>query len=109
MSPGRASLKSALTAVSSPPNPNGNLYRFVRSDSSFDWDAWNAYVATTASWTNASWTDASWTDASWTDASWTDASWTDASWTDASWTDASWTDASWADVANAAYADVGPS
>jgi serine protease AprX len=89
---------AAAAAVSSPPNPNQNLYRFVRSDSSFDWDAWNAYVSTHASWTNASWTDASWTNASWTDASWTDASWTDASWTDASWTDASWTDASWTDA-----------
>ena len=85
-----------------PPNPNRNLYRFVHTDAdgdpSFDWDAWNDYVATNASWTNASWTDASWTDASWTDACWTDASWTDASWTDASWTDASWTDASWTDA-----------
>jgi serine protease AprX len=93
---------AAAAAVTNPPNPNKNLYRFVQTDASggpsFDWDAWNDYVATNASWTNASWTDASWTDASWTDASWTDASWTDASWTDASWTDASWTDASWTDA-----------
>jgi serine protease AprX len=82
---------AAAAAVTNPPNPNKNLYRFVQTDASggpsFDWDAWNDYVATNASWTDASWTDASWTDASWTDASWTDASWTDASWTDASWTD----------------------
>jgi subtilisin family serine protease len=93
---------AAAAAISSPPNPNKNLYRFVKSDVDgnpvFNWDAWNNYVSTTASWTDASWTDASWTDASWTDASWTDASWTDASWTDASWTDASWTDASWTDA-----------
>ena len=93
---------AAAAALTNPPNPNKNLYRFVRTDAdgnaSFDWDGWNAYVGTNASWTNASWTDASWTDASWTDASWTDASWTDASWTDASWTDASWTDASWTDA-----------
>jgi serine protease AprX len=93
---------AAAAAVIHPPNPNQNLYRFVRQDADgapfFDWDVWSAYVETNASWTNASWTDASWTDASWTDASWTDASWTDASWTDASWTDASWTDASWTDA-----------
>ena len=98
---------AAAAALTNPPNPNKNLYRFVHTDAdgnpSFDWDAWNDYVGTNASWTNASWTDASWTtrrwtDASWTDASWTDASWTDASWTDASWTDASWTDASWTDA-----------
>jgi serine protease AprX len=93
---------AAAAAVTDPPNPNQNLYEFVKTDAdgnpSFDWDGWNEYVASNASWTNASWTDASWTDASWTDASWTDASWTDASWTDASWTDASWTDASWTDA-----------
>jgi serine protease AprX len=93
---------AAAAAVTNAPNPNQNLYRFVKADAdgnpSFDWDGWTTYVASTASWTNASWTDASWTDASWTDASWTDASWTDASWTDASWTDASWTNASWTDA-----------
>jgi serine protease AprX len=105
---------AAAAALTIPPNPNENLYRFVRPDgsgtSSFDWDGWNAYVASTASWTDASWTDASWTDASWTDASWTDASWTDASWTDASWTDASWTDASWTDASwtDASWTDSTP-
>jgi len=83
---------AAAAAVTNPPNPNQNLYRFVKTDAdgnpTFDWDGWTTYVSSTASWTDASWTDASWTDASWTDASWTDASWTDASWTDASWTDA---------------------
>jgi serine protease AprX len=98
---------AAAAAVANPPNPNARLYEFVKKDAdgnpSFDWDGWNAYVSTTASWTNASWTDASWTDASWTDASWTDASWTDASWTNASWTNASWTDASWT---NASWTDA---
>ncbi len=102
LSLGVGEVDASAASVASPPNPNKNLYRFVRSDAngnaSFDWEAWNDYVGTNASWTNASWTDASWTDASWTDASWTDASWTDASWTDASWTDASWTDASWTDA-----------
>ena len=102
LSLGVGEVDASAASLTSPPNPNKNLYQFVRNDAdgsaSFDWDGWNAYVASTASWTDASWTDASWTDASWTDASWTDASWTDASWTDASWTDASWTDASWTDA-----------
>jgi serine protease AprX len=102
LSLGVGEVDASAAYVSSPPNPNQNLYRFVRNDSDsnpiFDWDAWNASIGANASWTNASWTDASWTDASWTDASWTDASWTDASWTDASWTDASWTNASWTDA-----------
>ena len=109
---------AAAAAVTNPPNPNQNLYQFVKTDAdgnpTFDWDSWTNYVSTTASWTDASWTDASWTDASWTDASWTDASWTDASWTDASWTDASWTNASWTDASwtdaswtNASWTDTG--
>jgi serine protease AprX len=103
---------AAAAAVTNPPNPNQNLYTFVKPDAdanpSFDWDAWSTYVGTTASWTDASWTDASWTDANWTDASWTDASWTNASWTNASWTDASWTDASWTDASwtNASWTDA---
>jgi serine protease AprX len=103
---------SAAASVANPPNPNQNLYMFVKKDAdgnpSFDWDGFNAYVQANASWTDASWTDASWTDASWTDASWTDASWTDASWTNASWTDASWTDASWTDASwtNASWTDA---
>jgi serine protease AprX len=102
LSLGVGEVDASAASVTNPPNPNKNLYGFVRNDAdgnpSFDWDAWNTYVSTTASWTDASWTDASWTDASWTDASWTDASWTDASWTNASWTNASWTDASWTDA-----------
>jgi serine protease AprX len=94
---------AAAAAVANPPNPNANLYAFVKTDPLgrpyFDASDWRAHVGSHPDWARASWTDASWTDASWTDASWTDASWTDASWTDASWTDASWTDASWTDAA----------
>ena len=77
----------AAAALTSPPNPNENLYAFVAPDEngtpSLDADAWNAHVAQDASWTSASWTSASWTSASWTSASWTSASWTSASWTSA--------------------------
>jgi len=79
-------------AVTNPPNPNAGLDRFVKTGNGvpyFDVDAWNAFVASDAAWTNAAWTDAAWTDAAWTDAAWTDAAWTDAAWTEAAWTDAS--------------------
>jgi serine protease AprX len=105
---------AAAAAVTAPPNPNVGLDAFVRDDGSgnpyFDGDAWNAYVATDASWTDAAWTDAAWTDAAWTDAAWTDAAWTDAAWTDAAWTDAAWTDAAWTDAAwtDAAWTDASP-
>jgi serine protease AprX len=84
--------------LSSAPNPNLALRKFVTSDLRFDSASWLATVQATASWADASWADASWADASWSAASWADASWADASWADASWADASWADASWADA-----------
>jgi serine protease AprX len=88
-------------AVTSPPNPNLALNRFLVADPTggslpvFDAASWTSAAKADASWTSASWTSASWTSASWTSASWTSASWTSASWTSASWTSASWTSASW--------------
>jgi serine protease AprX len=96
--------------LSSAPNPNLALRKFVNSSGSggdlrFDANAWLATVQANASWADASWADASWADASWSAASWADASWADASWADASWADASWADASWADASWADNAD----
>jgi serine protease AprX len=96
--------------LSSAPNPNLALRKFVNSSGSggdprFDAAGWLATVQTDASWADASWADASWADASWSAASWADASWADASWADASWADASWADASWADSAKEDGAD----
>jgi serine protease AprX len=93
--------------VSSPPNPNLALRKFVTSGLSFDATSWLATVQANASWSDASWADASWATASWSAASWADASWADASWADASWADASWADASWADASWADGADDG--
>jgi serine protease AprX len=93
--------------LTSAPNPNLSLRRFVTSDQKFDAAAWLAVVQASASWAEASWADASWADASWSAASWADASWADASWADASWADASWADASWADASWADGADDG--
>jgi serine protease AprX len=84
--------------LSSAPNPNLALRKFVTSGMLFDSAAWLSTVQANASWADASWADASWADASWSAASWADASWADASWADASWADASWADASWADA-----------
>jgi serine protease AprX len=96
--------------LSSPPNPNLALRKFVTSsgtggDLRFDAAGWLGTVQANASWADASWADASWADASWSAASWADASWADASWADASWADASWADASWADSAKEDGAD----
>jgi serine protease AprX len=91
--------------LSSAPNPNLALRKFVTSSLSFDAASWLSTVQANASWADASWADASWADASWSAASWADASWADASWADASWADASWADASWADTSQADGAD----
>ena len=95
---------AAAAALQNPPNPNENLYDFVRQDSRgrpyFDAPAWNAHVLADATWTSATWTSATWTSATWTSATWTSAAWdaaarSDATWTSATWTSATWTSATW--------------
>jgi serine protease AprX len=100
---------AAAAALTSPPNPNENLYDFVGQDRAglpyFDAAAWNAHVLSDATWTSATWTSAAWTSATWTSATWTssawaaeayaDATWTSATWTSATWTSATWTSATW--------------
>jgi serine protease AprX len=95
---------AAAAALSAPPNPNENLYDFVKRDSGgrpyFDAPAWNAHVLADATWTSATWTSATWTSATWTSATWTSSAWaaaalTDATWTSATWTSATWTSATW--------------
>jgi hypothetical protein len=91
-------------SLTSAPDGNAPLSRFVTSVSggsgkAWDTASWETTIQSNASWDTASWLDASWLDASWLDASWESASWLDASWLDASWLDASWNDASWEDAA----------
>ena len=98
-------------ALSSAPNPNAALNKFVTSDISggkaFDAASWASTASANASWASASWSDASWASASWSSASWASASWASASWASASWASdsqsaASWASASWA---SASWAD----
>ncbi|HEV2902814.1 MAG TPA: S8 family serine peptidase, partial [Gaiellaceae bacterium] len=90
--------------VSTPPNPNLALNRFLITDPTggshpvFDTASWDSAAKSDASWDSASWSDVSWADASWDSVSWADVAWSAASWADASWSDASWADVSWADV-----------
>ena len=95
---------AAAAALRDAPNPNENLYDFVRTDPTgrpyFDASAWNAHVLADATWTSATWTSATWTSATWTSATWTSAAWAaaahaDATWTSATWTSATWTSATW--------------
>lgn len=102
----------AAGALTSAPNPNLALDKFVVADPSggsipvFDTASWSDAARSDASWSDASWSDAAWATASWSDASWSDASWSDAAWATsaygtASWSDASWSDASWSDLSQA--------
>jgi serine protease AprX len=97
-----ASRSSALT---SPPNPNAALNRFVKPNLvtgtvEFDGAAWYAAAKADVSWDSVSWSDVSWSDVSWTDVSWADVSWSDVSWSDVSWSDVlAAADVSWEDNA----------
>jgi serine protease AprX len=100
-------------ALTSAPNPNLALNRFLTSDPAggslpvFDTASWANTAQSDASWASASWASASWASASWSSASWASASWASASWASASWASASWSSASWAAAswASVSYAD----
>jgi serine protease AprX len=100
--------KAAL--MSSPPNPNKALDKFLVSDPAggnipvFNGVSWYDTAKANVSWDSVSWDSVSWTDlstslVSWADVSWTDVSWTDVSWADVSWADVSWNDSSYEDAA----------
>jgi hypothetical protein len=102
-------------ALSSAPNPNAALNKFVTTDASggkaFDAASWASTASANASWASASWSDASWASASWNQASWASASWASASWASASWASdsqsaASWASASWASASWSDNAEV---
>ena len=103
-------------SVSSPPNANLGLDKYVISDPAggsgrvFDAASWANAAKADASWNTASWASASWSSASWNTASWASASWSTASWATASWSDTSVAtssgDASWAD--DGSKSDMGP-
>jgi serine protease AprX len=90
--------------LTSPPNPNAALNRFLISDPSggptpvFDAASWGSAAQTDASWGAASWGAASWGAASWGAASWGSTYWSAASWGSASWGSASWGAASWGEA-----------
>jgi serine protease AprX len=99
------------TMLTTPPNPNAALNRFVKPNlltgtTQFDGTAWYAAAKSSVSWDSVSWSDVSWTDVSWTDVSWSDVSWSDVSWSDVSWSDVlaaadvSWEDNAEGEVAN---------
>ena len=99
------------TMLTTPPNPNAALNRFVKpslltGSAEFDGTAWYAAAKSSVSWDSVSWSDVSWTDVSWTDVSWSDVSWSDVSWSDVSWSDVlaaadvSWEDNAEGEVAN---------
>jgi hypothetical protein len=95
----------AAAELSSSPNPNAGLNRFVAPDASggstpvFDAAAWSEAAASNAAWSEAAWAEAAWADAAWADAAWADAAWATAAWATAAWSTAAWSTAAWATAA----------
>jgi serine protease AprX len=85
---------AAAAKVASPPNPNANLYSFVR-DGSFDAEAWSNHVRSNANWTQSNWTASNWTAANWTASNWVSSNWTASNWVSSNWTASNWTASNW--------------
>ena len=83
---------AAARKVTTPPNPNAALDKFVTVDANgapvFDAAAWQSAALTNAAWSDAAWSSAAWGSAAWGSAAWSDAAWSDAAWSDAAWSDA---------------------
>ena len=85
---------AAAAKLSSPPNPNQNLYAFVH-DGAFDAEAWSNHVRSTANWTQANWTAANWTASNWVSSNWVSSNWVSSNWVSANWTASNWVAANW--------------
>jgi serine protease AprX len=85
---------ASAAKVSSPPNPNENLYAFV-VNGSFDATAWAAHVRSQANWTQANWTAANWTLSNWVSSNWVSSNWVASNWVSANWTTSNWVAANW--------------
>ena len=90
---GEVNLKAAAS-VTSPPNPNANLYQFV-SNGVFDEAAWAAHVSTTSNWTQSNWTASNWTASNWVSSNWVSSNWTASNWVSSNWTASNWTQSNW--------------
>jgi serine protease AprX len=103
---------AAALRVSTPPNPNAALDKYVVSAGDgmkmFDATHWQKAAQSSAAWSDAAWSDAAWASAAWSDAAWASAAWSDAAWASAAWSDAAWSDAAWSDAAwsDAAWSDA---
>jgi serine protease AprX len=81
-------------SVSSPPNPNQNLYQFV-SNGTFDAEAWVSHVTASANWTQSNWTSANWTSANWVSSNWVSSNWVSSNWVSANWVSSNWVSSNW--------------
>jgi hypothetical protein len=84
---------TAANALTSPPNPNAGLDRFVVADPTapggraFDSVSWESAASANVSWNSVSWESVSWESVSWESVSWESVSWESVSWESAAGTD----------------------
>jgi serine protease AprX len=95
-------------ALTSAPNPNLALNRFLVSASGgsgkvFDAAAWASAAQTDAAWASAAWSSAAWASAAWSSAAWASAAWSSAAWASAAWSSAAWSSSSVEDAAWASF------
>ncbi len=85
---------SAAAAVSTPANPNQNLYSFVQNGS-FNAEAWVSYVTTNSNWTQSNWTASNWTASNWVSSNWVASNWVASNWVSSNWTASNWVASNW--------------
>ncbi len=87
-------------ALSSPPNPNSNLYAFVigtAGERRFDGAAWSTYVAANPTWTTSTWAESTWAESTWAESTWAESTWAESTWAESTWAESTWAESSWAE------------
>lgn len=67
---------AAAAALTSPPNPHGNLDAFVAPDSTgspvFNGDSWQQAVTTQTDWSETNWSSTDWSETDWSETDWSE-------------------------------------
>jgi serine protease AprX len=90
---------SKAAALTSAPNPNAGIDKYVVADTASGGRAFNAIAWADAAQSDMSWSTIAWADIAWADSNVAAMSWSTIAWADIAWADLSQADIAWADIA----------
>jgi serine protease AprX len=90
---------AAAAALTSAPNPQSNLDKFISTDANgnpvFDGDAWQTTVASTTDWSATDWSATDWSATDWSATDWSATDWSATDWSATDWSATDWSATDW--------------